>query len=340
MGVVKHSVRVVSDSGFAVPVRRQPPLIIGYEHFRLDRQGQLLSPKTLIYYDETVLPFLRWLEAEGVRRFDEVEVGRVRTFRAHLAARVGKYGRPLAPKTILEYHRAILCFLRWARREGYAVDGRILELTAPRVPDKEPTVYHIAQLRKIFGACNPAVPTEDLVVRILVGSGLRREELCGLAVVGPDGLSDVMTDSLGSGRVELRVRWNAGAKGRKSRRVPITPKLAAAIKRYEARHRRDTELPQLVINEAGRPYQGPGIKSMMDRLTKRTGFRIHAHAFRHTFATVAAKLGWNFEHLRAAMGHSDYGMLQRYVRLATERDLGPRAEWLELIASNPAIEWS
>jgi hypothetical protein len=34
--------------------------------FRLDRQGQLLSPKTLIYYDETVLPFLRWLEAEGM----------------------------------------------------------------------------------------------------------------------------------------------------------------------------------------------------------------------------------------------------------------------------------
>jgi len=91
----------------------------------------------------------------------------------------------------------------------------IPELTAPRVPDKEPTVYHIAQVRKILAACNSAVPTEDLVVRILVGSGLRREELCGLAVVGPDGLSDVMTDALGSGRVELRVRWNAGAKGRK-----------------------------------------------------------------------------------------------------------------------------
>ena len=47
MGAVKHSVRVVSDSGFAIPVRRQPPLVVGYEHFRLDRQGQLLSPKTL-----------------------------------------------------------------------------------------------------------------------------------------------------------------------------------------------------------------------------------------------------------------------------------------------------
>jgi hypothetical protein len=28
-------------------------------------------------------------------------------------------------------------------------------------------------------------------------------------------------------------------------------------------------------------------------------------------------------------------MLQRYVRLATERDLGPRADWVDLVANNP-----
>ncbi len=78
---------------------------------------------------------------------------------------------------------------------------------------------------------------------------------------------------------------------------------------------------------------------MMDRFTHRTGFRVHAHAFRHTYATLAAKMGWNFEHLRAAMGHSDYGMLQRYVWLATECDLGSRADWVELIPSNPSSEW-
>ena len=51
MGAVKHAVRVVNDGGSAMPVRRQPPLVVGYEHFRLERQGALLSPKTLIYYD-------------------------------------------------------------------------------------------------------------------------------------------------------------------------------------------------------------------------------------------------------------------------------------------------
>ena len=29
------------------------------------------------------------------------------------------------------------------------------------------------------------------------------------------------------------------------------------------------------------------------------------HGARHTFATVATQMGWNFERLRLAMGHSD-----------------------------------
>ena len=124
MIAVRQAIGVASECGFAVPVRLQPPLVTGYEHFRLERHGALLSPKTLVYYDDQILPFLRWLEADGARRFDEVDVGRVRTYRAHLATKMGKWGRPLAPKTILESHRAVLCFLRWARRKGYKVDRR------------------------------------------------------------------------------------------------------------------------------------------------------------------------------------------------------------------------
>ncbi len=113
---VRRAVRVL-PGGVPSPARRQPPLGAGYEHFRLERQGALLSPKTLEYYDGMVLPFLKWLDAEGVHRFDHLDVSHVRLYRAQLAARPGRWGRTLAPKTLLESHRAILCFLRWARRE-------------------------------------------------------------------------------------------------------------------------------------------------------------------------------------------------------------------------------
>jgi hypothetical protein len=83
------------------------------------------------------------------------------------------------------------------------------------VPEQEATVYHIVQVRQIIAACNPKLPQEELAVRILVGAGLRESELCGLALVGSDGLPDLMLDSVQRGRVELRVRWDAGAKGKK-----------------------------------------------------------------------------------------------------------------------------
>ena len=142
--------------------------------------------------------------------------------------------RPCMTRTLHDSHRLLATFLRWAEAEGYPVDPRILKLKAPKVPLKEPTVYHIASLRRVLAVCSSEFPQEELAVRILIGSGVRASELCGLAVQGPDGLPDVMLDSLVRGRVELRVRWDGGAKGLKSRRVPITPKLGAAIKRYEA----------------------------------------------------------------------------------------------------------
>jgi site-specific recombinase XerD len=318
---------------------RRSALEAAYDHFRLELRGNLASPATLEHYDYMARPFLRWLadDQPEVRSFEDLSVAVVRTYRAELAERRGRNGRPLQPRTLLDSHRVLMTFLRWAHAEGYAVDPRLLELKRPKVPTKEATVYHIAQLQEILAACNPQLPQEALAVRLLVGSGVRVSELCGLALVAPDGLSDLVLDSLERGRIELRVRWDAGAKGRKSRRVPITPKLAAAIKRYEARERPAAKSSALLINERGQPYHRYGVDAMMDRLQRRVGFRVHAHAFRHTFATVATQMGWNFERLRAAIGHADYNILQRYVRLATERDLGPRRDWSDLVVESPSL---
>ena len=229
MRLVRPTISVL-EAVWASGVRS--PLEAAYDHFRLERQGDLVSPATLEHYDAMVVPFLTWImEAAGVRRFEDLDVGLVRAYRAELATRPGKkHGRPLQARIIFDSHRALLTFFRWARAEGYAVEPRILELKRPKVPEKEPTVFHIRQVQEILAACNPKLPQEELAVRILLGSGIRESELWGLALMGPDGMSDLMLDSMVRGRVELRVRWDAGAKGRKSRRVPITVKLAGGDK--------------------------------------------------------------------------------------------------------------
>ncbi|MBV9101913.1 MAG: tyrosine-type recombinase/integrase [Candidatus Dormibacteraeota bacterium] len=303
----------------------------GYDVFRLERMGNNVSPRTLEYYDLRIGEFLDWIEREwpAVERFEDLQVDHLRAFRAYMAARTRQDGKPLQPATLHASHRSTHTFLAWAENEGYTVDGRMLRLRPPKRPRKEPTLFHITQLRAILAACER--PSEALAVRLLVGGGLRISEVAGLAVMAPDGLGDLMLDSLERGRAELRVRWDAGAKGRKSRRVPITPQLALAVKRYIARDRPRAVGDTLLINAYGRPYHKWGIDSMMDRLEKRVGFHVHAHAFRHTFATVATQLGWNLEKVRAAMGHADYSVLLRYVYMSSERDLGPMDGWAEYV---------
>jgi integrase len=175
--------------GSAEP-RRRSAIQAAYDEFRLDRQGELVSPRTLEYYDDRIGQFLAWLAEERpeVRRMQDLDVGVVREYRAYLSGRLTPSGRPIRPKTVAESHTALMTFLKWAKAEGYEVEPRALEFKRPRVPAQEPTVYHIAQLRDVLKACDPARPEEALAVRILIGSGVRESELCGLAVAGPDGL--------------------------------------------------------------------------------------------------------------------------------------------------------
>ncbi|HEX6548169.1 MAG TPA: hypothetical protein VF134_05455 [Candidatus Dormibacteraeota bacterium] len=212
-----------------------------YELFRLEKQGSSLSHWTLDYYELHLGRFFGWLEARepAVRRFADLDADTLRRFRAELAVTPHRFGGQLQPSTLPCSHRAIRAFL---------------------------SVYHVAQLRKMLSACSS--PVEETALRILIGSGVRLSELFGLAVKGPDGLLDLMIDSLDRGHAELRVRWDAGAKGKKARRVPVTPSLAAHIKRYSARQRPVTASTALLINRYGRPFKKGGIDAMTDRLKR------------------------------------------------------------------------
>src|ERR1041385_6099381 len=302
-----------------------------YELFKLEKRGDRVSGNTLDFYDQEVGKFMRWLgdSSPEALRFDSLDDVVLRRYRADLAEGVTRHGRPLQTESLRAAHRGVMAFLRWATDAGFAVDEELLRFRPPRKEQKEATVYHIAQVKQILAKCEG--PTEEVTIKTLLGSGVRMSEFCGLAQRGPDGVSDLMLDSVDRGRAELRVRSDGGAKGNKSRRVRITPRLAATLKRYASLHRPESESPVLGLTGRGKPFLKGGIDAMMDRFKCRVGFRVHAHAFRHTFATVATQGGWNLERLRVAMGHWDYSVLKRYVELSMQRDLGPLTEWRDLI---------
>jgi len=295
-----------------------------YDLFRLGKQGSRISPATIDFYDLHLGKFFGWLDrcCPGVRRFDDLEADALRRFRAELAGSPGRYGRPLQPESLHASHRSLRVFLHWAELEGYQVDPRLLRMPAPRLPGKKMSGFHIAQLRRLLAA--GACPVEELALRILVGSGVRMSELYGLAIKGPDGLPDLMIDSLDRGHAELRIRWDGGAKGRKARRVPVTPSLAGAVKRYTSRQRPETDVAALLVNRHGRAFQKGGIASMMDRLRQPS-----ASEFMHMPSGIPSR-PWRHPdgvELRAPQG--GHGPL---------RLRGPSAPYEAVVGAGPRVE--
>src|SRR5579883_1595826 len=90
--------------------RRQSAVEAAYDHFQLDRRGNLVSDRTLSHYGHLLRPFFEWLRDEHpeVQGFEQLDVAIVREYRVRLAEhRSERTGRRLEPATVLGAHRLL-----------------------------------------------------------------------------------------------------------------------------------------------------------------------------------------------------------------------------------------
>src|SRR6202521_3867992 len=113
---MRTRVRVIQGRLAESEPHRTSAIEAAYQHFRLDKQGSLVSPKTLRHYEWTIRPFLRWLDEEHpeVMRFEQLSVEMVRQYRVDMSQRLTTRGRLPDPATLNDLHRLLITFLRWA----------------------------------------------------------------------------------------------------------------------------------------------------------------------------------------------------------------------------------
>ncbi|MGH7721360.1 MAG: tyrosine-type recombinase/integrase [Candidatus Dormibacteria bacterium] len=160
-----------------------------------------------------------------------------------------------------------------------------------------------------------AAPCERdrLIVELFLATGIRLEELTNLTV-------DDMQEAADG--VLLHVQ----GKGRKDRVVPVdTPNkpLSRRLKRYisHGRPRSSDRSLFLTLSRVGGEHHGltrRGTQEILRRLARTTGLEVHAHRFRHTFATRAIHAGVNPLILQRVLGHTSQRMTSRYVHLLGE----------------------
>ncbi len=215
--------------------------------------------------------------------------------------------RNLAPNTVHGFFEVVRAFANWAEREGYPVDPTLLRVRAPKVPQTEMETYSDVQLATIFQATPVGWPR--LAMQILLGTGMRISELAALT------LEDVEDDGEAT---FLKIRRGKGAK---FRRVPVSSQLRRELIRYINRIRPETHARHLLVLADGRPVSVMCVANLLRRTRYRVGFQVHAHRFRHTFATRYLRNGGEIERLRRILGHTSYVMVMRYLHL-DKGDLG------------------
>ncbi len=75
-----------------------------------------------------------------MRPFADLDLDAVVAYRAQEAERIGKHGWKLRPDSVLDSHKVLFTFLRWARARRYELDLGFLELKRPRMPKPEAEV--------------------------------------------------------------------------------------------------------------------------------------------------------------------------------------------------------
>jgi site-specific recombinase XerD len=275
-----------------LPEREGQPLVGLAREWLLDLKVLGRGERTIYWYRQKVEAFLRESQASTLAELTASEV------KGHIS---GLQDRGLSDNTVHGVYETIKAFARWADREGYAVDQPLLRMRAPKVEQKDREVYTEAQQTAIFREVPAGWPT--LAVQLLIGTGMRATEMCNLEVDDFEDDGDVAF---------LKVRRG---KGKKFRRVPVSQRLRRELHRYLNRVRPETECPRLLVRRDGGPITYTALAGTFRRLRLRVGFPIHAHRFRHTFATEYIQREGDIERLRKILGHADYAMILRYVHL-------------------------
>ena len=263
------------------------------ELLAMDAAARRLSPRTLVFYRERTKAIAKIV---GDKRIDLITATDLRMVLATCAA-----------GSVLHNHSFMRRLFRFLVSEDVLEKNPMAKLQPPKVESKviNPlTTEEMIRCFKTAKAQGGLLGVRDAAIfATLVGTGLRREELCQLRD------EDV--------RVSEGIMLVHG-KGRKQRLVPIPGDLRVLMAQYVFR-RRDSRATghcdRFFRDRNGTPMTGNNLTTLMIRLGEKAGVHLHPHRLRHSWATTfMGHDGADVITLQALAGWSTLAMAQRYVK--------------------------
>jgi integrase/recombinase XerD len=278
--------------------------------------------------------FLKWTIRVKLTDPSEITDKVLDRFREYLAAKRDKKGKPLSGTTIQSYARDVSSFLRWAHKRGATADVRMV-VQDPGEPEFD--LLTQGEVRKLIETAGPL--RDKIIVRLLAETGCRLGELLALTVSDihrEDGFHYVAFVDREHSTRRLKTKDSA-------RTAAIQRDLFKDLREYVNARPGSHEDDAFVFMSERRsrkngyePLSASGIQQMLKHLgedaqirpDKDGRSRVHAHAFRHLFATEYLRgddkpggVRGDPVTLAKILGHRSLAMIQRTYDKRNDRDI-------------------
>lgn len=204
-------------------------------------------------------------------------------------------------------------FFRWLAAVGAMEMDPAEPLLAPRGERVLPGTWHVAEVERLLGSIDVALPLgrRDLaILEMFYGAGLRLSELC-----------QARLEHMDFDEGFLRVT----GKGGKTRVVRVGSKAREAVDLY-LRHERPSLVgrrtgTQVFLSVRGGALSPDRVRQMVKERAQRAGIDlvIYPHLLRHSFATHLLEGGADLRVIQELLGHADISTTQVYTHVDRQR---------------------
>jgi integrase len=262
------------------------------EHLTAERRKPSSIDTVESVYRNHIAPAL------GSRRVDAISDADVQALKAALATK--------SAKTANNVLAVLGSMLRRAAEWG--VIDRVPRVRLLRVPPSTPLFYDFGEYGRLLEVAHKLDARIELVVLLGGDAGLRRGEI--LALEWSD--LDFPRRTIHVQRSEWKGHVTA-PKGGRSRRVPMTERLAEALLAH--RHLRG---PRVLYRDDGATPKNKVIRAWMAAAERRAGLPVkgRVHILRHTFCSHLAMQGAPAKAIQELAGHTTLTMTARYMHLS------------------------